>query len=116
MPSASIPAFSLAFLATALLLTASTDAAPPGNSDPALAPWFQSLRQPETGMSCCSISDCRPVDYRSTGDGYEVFIDGNWLPVPPKKVLQRTDTPLGRGVVCYTPAHGIMCFVRTTET
>lgn len=36
--------------------------------------------------------------------------------VPPKKILMRKDNPLGRGVVCYTPQQGIMCFVRTTET
>jgi hypothetical protein len=31
-------------------------------------------------------------------------------------VLQRTDNPVGRAVVCWTPERGVMCFVRGTET
>jgi hypothetical protein len=89
--------------------------APPENADPALAPWFQSLRQPETGMSCCDIADCRPTEYRMTGDDYEVWIDNKWMTVPPRRILQRTDNPVGRAVVCWTPQRGIMCFVRAVE-
>ena len=29
---------------------------PPPNADPALAPWFRSLLQPGTSISCCSVS------------------------------------------------------------
>jgi hypothetical protein len=90
--------------------------APPENADPRLAPWFNSLRQPGTGVSCCSISDCRPVDYRLTGSGYEVWIQEQWRAVPADKVLQGHENPIGRAVVCWTPALGIMCFVRGTET
>ena len=35
--------------------------------------------------------------------------------MPPDKILQRTDNPTGRAVVCWTPQRGIMCFVRATE-
>lgn len=91
-------------------------AAPPQNADPALAPWYQSLRQPDTGVSCCSIADCRATDYRTDGDHYEVLIDNKWTLVPQDKILQRVDNPVGRAVVCWTPALGIMCFVRATET
>ncbi len=93
-----------------------TVSAPPENADPRLAPWFNSLRQPGTGVSCCSISDCRPVDYRVSGAGYEVWIEGTWRQVPADKILQGRDNPIGRAVVCWTPALGIMCFVRGTET
>src|SRR5215469_11624117 len=79
-------------------------------ADPALAPWYKSLKQPNTGVSCCSIADCRAADYRTNGDHYEVFINNKWTVVPQDKVLQRVDNPVGRAVVCWTPALGIMCF------
>jgi hypothetical protein len=99
-----------------LLLSAPVRAAPPADADPALSPWFQSLRQPGTGVSCCSVADCRPVDYRTTASGYEVWIENRWQPVPPEKVLQRADNPVGRAIVCWTKQIGIMCFVRAPET
>jgi hypothetical protein len=89
---------------------------PPEGADPSLAPWFQSLRQPGTGVSCCSIADCRQTDYRTNGDAYEALIDGEWLVVPSEKVLHRVDNPTGRAVVCYLPGRGIMCFVTPDET
>src|SRR6516164_2028992 len=46
-------------IAVGLALCRETLAAPPDNPDPALAPWFESLKQPGTGASCCSIADCR---------------------------------------------------------
>jgi hypothetical protein len=104
------------FAGSAFLLAGSALAAPPENADPTLAPWFQSLRQPGTGVSCCSISDCRQTDFRSVDSHYEVMIEGTWRPVPPDKVLQRMDNPTGRAVVCWTPTLGIMCFVRGPET
>jgi len=30
-------------------------------------------------------------------------------------VLDGKDNPIGRAVVCYTPALGVLCFVRGTE-
>ena len=61
------------------------------------------------------MADCRPADYRVGTNGYEVYIEDQWRPVPAEKILQGKDNPLGRAVVCYTPARGIMCFVRGTE-
>jgi hypothetical protein len=37
------------------------------------------------------------------------------MTVPPRRILQRADNPVGRAVVCWTPQRGIMCFVRGTE-
>lgn len=96
--------------------TTSAVANPPPNADMSLAPWFQGLKQPGTGMSCCSIADCRQTDFRARGDHYEAMIDGQWRTIPPDKVLNRTDNPTGRAVVCYTPTLGIMCFIRGPET
>ena len=94
-----------------LLSPLTARAFPPPDADPALSPWFEELRQPGTGRSCCSIADCRPVDYRIAGDHYEVWIGSQWLAVPKDRILQRFDNPTGHAVVCYTPALGIMCFV-----
>ena len=100
-----------------LLLSANpARTAPPENADPTLAPWFNSLRAPWTNALCCSIADCRPTDSRVNGDHYEAFVDGQWRAVPPDRVLQRTDNPTGRAVVCWTPSTGIMCFVRGPES
>jgi hypothetical protein len=91
-------------------------AAPPENADPSLAPWFQSLRQPGTGISCCSIADCRVTDYRMDAVGYEALIDEKWMSVPPDRILQHISNPTGRAIVCYHPGTGILCFVRPSET
>ena len=91
-------------------------AAPPENVDPSLAPWFQSLRQPGTGILCCSLADCRVTSYRTTPSGYEALVDNRWLAVPPGRVLEHTANPTGRAIVCYLPGQGILCFVRPAET
>lgn len=91
-------------------------AAPPETADPTLSQWFRSLRQPGTGISCCSMADCRTTDYRIVAEGYEALIDGVWLSVPAERVLDHIDNPTGRAVVCYLPSKGIMCFVRPSET
>lgn len=110
-------------VAVGLALSQAAVAAPPDNQNPALAPWFESLRQPGTGASCCSIADCRAVEFRQDRDGYEVLIDGRWkmsspfwLRVPPNRIIDRTDNPTNRAVVCFTPEAGILCFVRPAES
>jgi|SRR5690242_9260075 hypothetical protein len=109
-------AFRALLAAAVVLLAVSARADPPPNADPALAPWFRSLMQPGTGISCCSISDCRTTDYRVESDHYEALVGETWFPVPPDRILQRTDNPTGRAVVCWTPQRGIVCFVRATES
>jgi hypothetical protein len=115
MTSAPLSASLAGMITASFLAVFPAVAAPPENADPALAPWFQSLRQPETGMSCCDVADCRPTEYRTVGDAYEVWVDNRWMTVPPRRILQRADNPVGRAVVCWTPQRGIMCFVRGTE-
>lgn len=106
----------LLLLAVLLLGAGAAGADPPPNADPALAPWFRSLLQPGTSISCCSVADCRATEYRIEGDHYEALIGDTWFVVPPDKVLERTDNPTGRAVVCWTPQRGIVCFVRATES
>lgn len=106
----------------ALFLSAMTigpgSARPPANPDPALAPWYESLRRPDgIGGPCCSMADCRNVSARTTRDGYQVLIDGAWLDVPPRAVIN-VSNPTGKPVACWlrSPDKGafvttIMCFV-----
>jgi len=86
-------------------------AKPPPDANPALGPWFQSLQDPETTLSCCDEADCRPVDDRIGQAGYEVMLRGAWVTVPDTKVIRRTHNPVGHAVLCWSPNFGIMCFV-----
>jgi hypothetical protein len=91
-------------------------AAPPPNADPTLAPWFNSLRQPWTNALCCSMADCRPVESRLNDGHYEALIENEWRRVPDHLILNRSDNPTGRAIVCWTPQVGILCFVRAPES
>ena len=91
-------------------------AAPPPNADMSLAPWFQGLRQPDTGMSCCSIADCRQTDFRTEGSQYDAMVEGEWRGCRRTRSLSGSRNHTGHAVVCYTPGRGIMCFIRGPET
>jgi len=106
----------IAVLGFLCLFTGLAAARPPEGADMSLAPWFQSLQQPGTGMSCCSIADCRPSEFRIANGSYEAWVAGEWKVVPPEVILRRTDHPTGSAIVCYTPYRGIMCFIRGPET
>jgi hypothetical protein len=99
-----------------LLLACQAHAAPPPDADPNQAPWFNSLRLPQSAVPCCSMADCRPVLSRLIDGHYEAFIEGKWIAVPDDKVLSRTDHPTGRAVVCWTPFAGVLCFVKAPES
>lgn len=109
--------FMLAAMLFAMLLAFHpARAAPPENADPALAPWFNSLQQPQTNALCCSMADCRETLSRLRDGHYEAFIEGEWRAVPDNKVLLRSDNPTGHAVVCWTEHMGIMCFIRPPES
>ncbi len=121
------------------LIAPSASAAPPRPDekgyDPAFAPWFQSLRD-EQGTPCCSIADCRAVEYRVTGEGYEIHPlhayddriapddELRWTRVPEGKILRKTSNPTGHAIACYSVvrrktapiALGIYCFVPEAGT
>jgi hypothetical protein len=76
-------------------------AAPQGQSDPALHAWFESLRQPQTHDSCCSISNCHFTTY-SMQDGHAtVTVDGWTYVIPETVILRSTPNPTGRAVICF---------------
>jgi hypothetical protein len=99
----------------AALLAAPATAAPPENADPALAPWFQSLKAPDTGVGCCGEADCRAEPWRLIEDRYEAYLDNRWVPIPEDKILQRTDNPLGHAITCHA-GQRIFCFIRPADT
>jgi hypothetical protein len=100
-------------------------AAPPPGADPDLAPWFRSLRQPQTNLSCCDPSDCRSEKYRVLDGHFQAFIGNEFAPwqnppharvdVPEENVLHRHDNPTGEGVACWAGTR-IICFVQGTGT
>ena len=99
-----------------LLLAVPAHAAPPPDADPRLAPWFNSLRLPDSVVPCCSMADCRLVMSRLLHGHYQAFIEGKWVAVPDDKVLNRPDNPTGHAVVCWTPFAGVLCFVKAPES
>ena len=106
-----------------LACPSSSPAAPPPGADPNLAPWFQSLRQPQTNLSCCDRADCRTVRYRIVDGHFQAFIGSEfgrwqnppyaWVDVPENSVLHNHDNPTGEGVACWAGAR-IICFVEGT--
>jgi hypothetical protein len=99
------------------LLAVQVLAAPPPGTDmnSPTSRWFQSLVDPSTGASCCSESDCRPAEERQTATGWQAkTTTGEWVDVPPEKILIRADNPLGVAVLCWRPGH-VYCFIRPTE-
>jgi hypothetical protein len=106
-----------------LACSSSSRAAPPPGADPNLAPWFQSLRQPQTNLSCCDRADCRTVRYRIVDGHFQAFIGSEfgrwqnppyaWVDVPENSVLHNHDNPTGEGVACWAGAR-IICFVEGT--
>lgn len=97
-------------------------AAPPPGADPnsPQAQWYEGLRQPDSGASCCSIADCRPVQqWRMVGDHYQIWYHNGWLDVPPTKVVHGHDNPTGEAVACVMSLAGndyVLCFVKGSET
>ncbi|MDB5398567.1 MAG: hypothetical protein QOF70_5294 [Acetobacteraceae bacterium] len=121
MPGRLIPALAAASLIYGF--PTSLRAAPPPGADPDLAPWFRSLRQPNTDLSCCDRADCRTVQYRIIDGHFQAFIGGEfarwqnppyaWVDVPDGSVLHRHDNPTGEGVACWAGMR-IICFVEGT--
>jgi hypothetical protein len=60
--------------------------------------WYETLKQPGSGMSCCNNQDCRPTSSRVVGDNVQVEVDGEWTTVPPEKILNAQAPDLGAHV------------------
>ncbi len=79
--------------------------------------WYQQLKQPGTGYSCCNGTangiegDCRPTRAYIGDDGiWRALIDGRWVSVPPRVVLKDL-APDGRSHICANRSGLIYCFL-----
>jgi hypothetical protein len=100
-------------LTIALLLSGVALAAPPPNADPKFRSYFLGLMRPDTNTSCCDESDCRFTASRMTPAGTWEAINqfGDWVPVPPEKIIKGKTTPTGQPILCWLPSLGVLCFV-----
>lgn len=95
----------------ALILLACLWATEAGAQDADRGAWFESLKQPDTGMSCCSISDCAATKAEWRGGQWHAVVLGRMTPIPSEKIVR---TPLsidGDAYVCASPVGTIWCFV-----
>lgn len=79
--------------------------------------WYQQLKQPGTGFSCCNGAangvegDCRPTRAYVNDDGaWYALLDGRWIPVPPRVVLKQL-APDGSSHICASKSGLIYCFL-----
>jgi hypothetical protein len=79
--------------------------------------WYQELKQPDTGYSCCNGTtngiegDCRPTRAYLTEEGqWRALIDGQWVLIPPRVVLKQL-APDGRSHICASRSGMIYCFL-----
>lgn len=88
-------------------------------SDPGTSQWFQNLKQPGTGMSCCDQSDCAQASSEPRADGWwaKSNVTGQWFPVDPAKILPGFSI-FPKAILCESPhpkadgSPSIYCFVR----
>ena len=79
--------------------------------------WYQELKQPGTGFSCCNGTvngvegDCRPTRAYVNDDGqWHALLNGRWVPVPPRVVLRQL-APDGSSHICASKSGLIYCFL-----
>jgi hypothetical protein len=79
--------------------------------------WFESLKQPSNGNSCCSLSDCQPTDAEQRGDQWWAVVRGKWKLIPPEKVLNHPLSIDGDAYVCASQLGDpkfatVYCFIK----
>lgn len=96
-----------------------------GNADPELKQWYESLKQPDTGISCCGPADSYWCDEGARGSQVICTINddrddaklmrqhvtnGTVIEIPPNKI-NKDPNPTGRAVVFLSRAGFVWCFV-----
>lgn len=77
--------------------------------------WYRNLRT-LTGASCCGLSatnDCNPIEARVSNIGWQIFIDDEWVDVPPEAILNKYN-PIGEPIACINSGR-ILCFVPASQ-
>jgi hypothetical protein len=80
--------------------------------------WYQHLKQPATGVSCCNGTtpdapgDCRPTKAYKVGDTWKALLDGEWVTVPPQTVIpsDQSHEPY-QAHICASRYGQIWCFI-----
>lgn len=92
------------------------------DGDDTLSQWYRSLHRPDTGGSCCTqgtgqFADCAETDYQVRDGAYWAMTPkGNWVEIPPARILANTGNPTGRAVLCWMEKLGVLCFVSPSES
>jgi len=74
--------------------------------------WFKSVRSPH-GIPCCDIADGHRTTWRGgKSGGYEVPIDGVWIPVPPEAIVHDAGNPTGEAIVWYIKSGPDIFYIR----
>lgn len=87
----------------------------------ALSEWYRSLKQPDTGVSCCGEADAVEADEwrvhpdgsvtATVTDGRGYMPNGMVVEVPPGKVLRGEANPTGHAILFLRRDGGAYCFV-----
>lgn len=93
----------LAFLFVVLSPAHAHDAA--ALTDPQRGAWFESLKQPGNGSSCCNLEDCQQTKARQLPDQswQAVMTDSmgsRWVSIPPDKVVTKPLSVDGEAYLC----------------
>lgn len=77
--------------------------------------WFKSLMRPDTGTSCCDVSDCHKThaEFRR-GQWHAQHQDGSWTPVPSDKIVSDPTSLDGDAYLCESAAGFVYCFIPPT--
>lgn len=62
--------------------------------------WFQSLKQPRSGKSCCDIADCTRTRAEWRQGTWFAEILGKWREVPADTIVQKPPSLDGDAYVC----------------
>lgn len=80
--------------------------------------WFNSLKSPVTGWSCCDTSDCKRTAMTIKDSHYRAAApDGTWHDIPNEIVIHDKGNPTGEPVLCANPDYSgpgkwkLLCFV-----
>ena len=107
-------AIKLSAIAAAIIFSAPALASPPPDANPDLHAWFD-RQHAVSGAWCCNL------EWRSTGDAYQVLIGGEWHQVTPDEIRDPAGdpNPTGQAIVWYRQYDGgflkIYCFAPGTS-
>jgi len=75
--------------------------------------WFNSLKMPGSGTSCCSIADCKQVDSEWRNDGWWALAQTKgWISIPDGKIIKNKPNIMERAILCTSPGdQSLYCFL-----